>query len=66
LKIREENHIYISDIETPRVWIELAKQDDDTIIISKIESPKLEGSSAIELENKIEKKKLILKSIMWN
>lgn len=72
LKLREENPIYIRDIETPRVRIELAKQDDNTIIIGKIESPKLEGFSAIESENKIEKKKLIgkkkliLKSLMWN
>ncbi|MBO0424014.1 hypothetical protein [Enterococcus plantarum] len=58
LKLREENPIYISDIETPRVWIELAKQNDNTIIIGKIESPKLEGSSAIESGNKIEKKKI--------
>lgn len=58
LKLREENPIYISDIETPRVRIELAKQDDNTIIIGKIESPKLEGFSAIESENKIEKKKI--------
>ncbi|WP_317946185.1 hypothetical protein [Carnobacterium maltaromaticum] len=58
MKLREENLIYISDIETPRVWIKLAKQDDNTIIIGKIESPKLEGSSAIESKNKIEKKKI--------
>lgn len=55
LKLKGKKTIYISDIETQKVWIELRKQDDNTIIISKIQSPKLDGFSAIESESKIEK-----------
>lgn len=55
LKLKEKKTIYISDIETTKVWIELTKKDDNTIIIGKIQSPKLDGFSAIESESKIEK-----------
>lgn len=46
--IKNERLVYISDIETPRVWIELKKFDDEKITIREVHADKLEGSQAIE------------------
>ncbi|MFD2388013.1 hypothetical protein [Enterococcus rivorum] len=58
LKLKEKNIIYVSDIETPKIWIELKKKNNANMTISKIESPKLDGFSVIESESRIESKKV--------
>jgi hypothetical protein len=56
IKLRKESTVCISDIETPKIWIELKKIDNHVMTISKIEAKKTEGTSAIVLENQIRNK----------
>lgn len=58
LKLSTEDTVYVSDIETPEIWIELKKIDEDVISISKIEANKLDGSSAVASESQIENKRI--------
>ncbi|MGA3599132.1 hypothetical protein [Lysinibacillus agricola] len=46
--IKNERLVYISDIETPRVWIELKNIDDEKITIREAHADKLDGTQAIE------------------
>ncbi|WJE54735.1 hypothetical protein QRE66_11180 [Bacillus cereus] len=49
--LKNEKQVYISDIETPQVWIELKKTNSDYISISKAYANKPEGSHAVECSN---------------
>ncbi|MBO0471481.1 hypothetical protein JZO66_13075 [Enterococcus sp. DIV0242_7C1] len=55
LKLENMNVVYISDIETPKIWIELTKVGSEKMTVRKIEALKREGSSAVESDVEIEK-----------
>ncbi|MCL1632765.1 hypothetical protein M3N64_12625 [Sporolactobacillus sp. CPB3-1] len=45
--IQRENQVYISDIETPHVWIELKRTSNDKLLISEAHATKPEGIHAV-------------------
>lgn len=45
-----KNRVYISDVETPNVWIKMINKDDKNIQISEIRAEKPEGSKAVETD----------------
>lgn len=47
LILKTESYVLISDIEKPKIWIELIKEKN-IVKISKVTADKLEGSGAIE------------------
>ncbi|RYL87084.1 hypothetical protein ABNN70_00605 [Sporolactobacillus sp. Y61] len=53
--IQREDQVYISDIETPQVWIELKRINNDKLLISEAHATKPEGSHAVvcTISNKV-------------
>ncbi|WP_146553495.1 hypothetical protein [Rummeliibacillus sp. SL167] len=47
LILKTESYVLISDIEKPKIWIELIREEN-TVKISKVTADKPEGSGAIE------------------
>lgn len=47
--LKEHNVVYLSDIETPRSWIEIKKYDNEKLLISEVNADKPIGSCAVEI-----------------
>ncbi|WP_317914345.1 hypothetical protein [Carnobacterium maltaromaticum] len=57
--LRTKEHVYISDVETPEVWIKLANLGLDNIEISELRAEKPDGSHAVESEIELVEKKIL-------
>lgn len=47
--LKEHTVVYLSDIETPRSWIEIKKYDSERLLISEADAEKPIGSGAVEV-----------------
>ncbi|QAT29003.1 hypothetical protein EQW38_01685 [Lactiplantibacillus plantarum] len=62
--LKTKKEVYISDVETQEVWIELTVLNIDTIKISEIRAEKPEGSLAVETDIELHEKSTVWEEIV--
>lgn len=63
LLIRSNDKVYISDVETPEVWIKLVKSEEN-LQISEVRADKPEGSLSVEADIELNEKSTVWESLI--
>lgn len=61
LVIRSKGKVYISDVETPEVWIKLVKSEEN-LQVSEVRADKPEGSLSVEADIELNEKSTVWES----
>ncbi|MGG5342902.1 hypothetical protein [Enterococcus sp. AZ192] len=63
LLIKSNDKVYISDVETPEVWIKLVKSEEN-LQISEVRADKPEGSLSVEADIELNEKSTVWESLI--